>query len=58
MSYIKQPEKFDLENKADEEYPLTTTAINRIIDKTAIELMKVLEEDTQKTQLMQQSKLL
>jgi len=57
VQYIKSPEKFDIGGKKDEEYPLPDSAINRILDKVAVELAKVLE-NMPKAQALQQNKLI
>lgn len=56
IQYLKNPVKFDVVGKKDDEYPLPDRTINRILDKVAIELTKVLENQA-KAQSLQQNKL-
>lgn len=58
ISYIKKPENFDLVNKGNEEYPLPRSAINRIIDKTALEVIPTLKQRGGEEQGLKQSKIL
>lgn len=57
VQYITTPTPFNIEVEGNVEYPLPDNVINRILDKVAIELSKILENPN-KAQGLQQNKLL
>jgi len=57
IQYIKEPEKFNVKDNGNQEYPLAEKAVYRIIDKAVTELAPILEKLQQASQAVSTNKL-